>query len=142
MKRLRTMLTVALLLLTASCGDWTINGKWKATLKAKDGSTFSVISMTLHDNGNGTVTITNLTFLTPTPCFPDGTTSSGSWSLFFVYGTGWSGDLALVIQSSSTDSTLTMNTTIGAFDSEADGKWTVTGSTAGCTGNGNFHMYI
>lgn len=142
MKRLLPMLTLALLLMATGCGTWNVTGHWRATLTGKDASPSFVISMRLHDNQDGSVTVTELNFTNPTPCFPEGsTTGSGTLTINFVFGGTSTGTLALLIQSSSTDSKLAMDGTIDTIEDKGKGTWTLIGSTPGCTGVGTFTMH-
>ena len=143
MKRLVPMLTLVLfLLMTVSCGTFNVNGRWRATLTGNAGSPSFVISMRLHQEKNGILSVTELNFSDPTACFPaDSTTASGAFTLSSNAFGGSVETVAIVIQSSSTSSTLGINGTIDEFEDNGNGTWTLVGSTPGCTGVGTLILH-
>jgi hypothetical protein len=145
MKQIATMLVMALLLMTGSCGNGgmnsnNVNGSWTATLTGNKGSPSFAFSTTLSQSSNNSVSVTNLNFTTATPCFTQGgTMASGGFTLSGNFNGVTSGTLALVVQSSSaTKNILTLNGTVN--NNTVTGTWMLTGSTSGCTGTGNFTM--
>src|ERR1700687_5711555 len=138
------MLVMPLFLTTGSCGSGgmnanNVNGSWTATLTGNKGSPNFAFSTTLSQNSDNSVSVTNLNFNTATPCFTGGTTASGGFTLSGNFNGVTSGTLELMVQSSSTTKNiLTLNGTVS--NNTVTGTWTLTGSTSGCTGAGNFTM--
>jgi hypothetical protein len=147
MKKLVTVLTLTLLLLALSCGSGhsnsnNVTGSWTATLVDNKGSPSFAFSTMLFQNSDNSVSATNLNFSTATPCFTQGsTTASGGFTLGGNFNGAVTGKLALVVQSksgSTVNNALTLNGTVNK--NTVTGTWTLTGSTSGCTGSGNFTM--
>src|SRR5215471_3410298 len=58
-----------------------INGTWNATLVDTSNQTYFQFGTSLVVNGDGTLSVTNLTITAPSPCFATPATESGSFML-------------------------------------------------------------
>ena len=56
-----------------------INGNWSATLTDTNNTTAFTLGTSLAVNGDGSLTVTNLTITSASPCFASGQTASGSF---------------------------------------------------------------
>lgn len=138
---------VALLLLAGlallGCGNnmnpATINGSWNATLMSS-GSNNPIFTFgtSLMVNGDGSLSITNFSFNTSSPCFVSGETESGSFTLSGNFNGQVNGTFGFTVKSGSpAGNTLTLTGT--ASGNTVSGTWILVGGT-GCTGNGTFTM--
>ncbi len=141
MKYLAMMACIALL---CSCGNSsssnTISGNWSAALSNTDGSQALAFTTSLsQSNGSSTVMVNNLRFSTSTPCFSSDATETGSFVLSGNFNGQTQGSFQLTVQSSMQGGNLL---TLQGKDqgNTVSGTWTLTGTTAGCAGSGNFTM--
>ncbi|HEX8925379.1 MAG TPA: hypothetical protein VF786_06275 [Terriglobales bacterium] len=144
MKRLlMTGLFVALILLGVSCGtnsnkNNNVSGNWTATLTGTNGSPNFAFTLTMFQNSDNTISVTNLNFTTASPCFAGGATANGGFTLSGNFNGNVNGALTLVVQSNtSPTNTLNLNGTVQ--NNNISGTWTLVGGS-GCTGAGNFTM--
>ena len=145
MKQSFMALTLALALMFVGCGSGTsssnnVSGNWSANLTGTNGSPSFAFTMTLFQNSDNTVSVSNLTFTTATPCFTQGQTrASGAFALNQNFSGTTNGSLTLVIQSTSGNgSTLDLQATV--VGNGADGTWTLKGADSDCNGSGNLTM--
>jgi hypothetical protein len=139
MKQFGMAIVLAVGLVLVACGGGTSNsadnvtGNWTATLTGTQDLTFST---SLQSNGS-TVTGTNLSFSTSTPCFTSGGTQTGS----FILSGNFTGNITGAFQLTITSGTPSGNTLVlqGTVNNNTiTGTWKLTGSTEGCSGNGTF----
>jgi hypothetical protein len=145
MQRIAAVILLAVSLVLSGCGSpssvtGNINGTWKATLNSSGNETFAfVTNLTVNGDGSlGTssleITVNNL----PACTFP-AVTESGSFTITGNFSGQISGKFNYVITSTGdTINTLTLNGTVSG--GQITGTWTVTGNSAGCSGNGTFTM--
>lgn len=116
-----------------------INGTWNATLMSNgNGSPVFTFGTSLSVNGDGSLTISNFSFSTNSPCFVSGETESGSFTLSGNFNGQVNGTFGFTVLSGTpAGNTLTLSGT--ASGNTISGKWTLTGGT-GCTGSGTFTM--
>lgn len=142
MKHLGIALILSAGLILAGCGSNSnnnnINGNWTASLTNPDNSPAFAFTTSLQSSGS-VVSGTNLTFTTSSACFASGATQTGSFNLSGNFNGNVTGSFGLTIQSGTpAGNTLTLN---GAVKSNTVvGTWTLSGTTAGCTGSGTFTM--
>jgi hypothetical protein len=116
-----------------------INGTWNATLMSTGGSQpVLTFGTSLAVNGDGSLSITNFSFSTSSPCFVSGETESGSFTLSGNFNGQVNGKFGLTVKSGTpSGNTLMLSGT--ASGNTISGTWTLTGGT-GCSGNGTFTM--
>lgn len=116
-----------------------INGNWNATLTSNStGSAVFAFGTSLKVNGDNSLSISNFSFTTDSPCFVSGETESGSFTLSGNFNGQVKGSFGLTVLSGSpSGNTLTLAGT--ANGNTISGTWTLAGSS-GCTGAGNFTM--
>jgi len=145
MKQFGIAMVMAAGLILLACGGSsstsnTVTGNWTATLTNSDGTpAFAFTTSLTQSNGTATVTGTNLTFTTSTPCFTSGGSQSGSFVLSGNFNGNISGAFQLTITSGTpSGNTLVLQGTVN--NNTITGTWNLTGSTQGCTGNGTFTL--
>lgn len=136
------LLVVSLALVGCGSGNGsnpvTVNGNWSAILVNDDGSSAFAFTTALLVKGDGTLSVTNFTFSSDSPCFVAGQTTSGSFALSGDFNGHVTGTFAFTVESQSpVGNTLTLSGT--ASGNTISGTWTLTGGT-GCTGSGRFTM--
>jgi len=93
-------------------------------------------SMTV--NNDGSLSISNFSFSTNSPCFASGETESGSFTLGGNFNGQVSGKFGMTVASGSpSGNTLALTGSVNG--NTITGNWTLTGSS-GCTGSGTFTM--
>ena len=140
-------LAVAFVLLTGlaliGCGSKNsnasnMNGTWNASLMSGGGSPVFTFGTSLKVNGDGSLSISNFTFTTNSPCFVSGQTESGSFTLSGDFNGMVNGKFGFTVQSGDpAGNTLTLSGT--ANGNTITGTWTLSGGT-GCSGSGTFTM--
>ena len=135
-----TLLVVGLTLV--GCGSNSssgkINGTWTATLTDTNQSQVFNFSTSLVDNGDGTTTVTNLTFSSNSSCFVSGTTETGTFGLTGNSNGNVKGTFGMTIKSGTpSGNLLTLSGTVNG--GTITGTWTLMGG-AGCNGSGSFTM--
>jgi len=145
MKQLFTGLALALALLSVGCGTSSnknsnnVSGNWTATLTGNNASQNFAFTLTMFQNSDNSVSVTNLQFTTASPCFGSGATASGGFSVSGDFNGNATGALTLLVQSNTTtNNTLTLNGTLNN-NNTISGTWVLAGGS-GCTGSGNFNM--
>lgn len=115
----------------------TVNGVWSATLLDENGTTFLTFGTSLVVNGDGSLSISNFSFTTASPCFLSGQTENGSFTFTGDFNGNVTGKFNFVVLSGSpAGNTLTLAGT--ANGKTISGTWTLNGE--GCTGSGTFNM--
>ena len=144
MKTIGTMLVLGIALLFAGCStssNGSINGNWTASLMSSNNSSNPVFNFTttLRQSSGGGLSVTNLHFTTSSDCFASGTTATGGFTLSGNQNGVTSGGFQMNIQ--STGGTSNVLDLVGSVHNNTiTGTWTLTGTTAGCTGSGQFTM--
>ncbi len=146
MKQLFPLVAFVAILVCSSCGgstssSKTINGVWRAQLNNADGSSAYLVSASLAQSTGTSVTVSNLTITSPSPCFNAPTGQTATFN-----GTGstngfQTGPFTMTITTglgTQVENTLALTGTRGN-DGNVSGNWTSTGF-AGCGGNGTFLM--
>lgn len=122
----------------SSSSSGNINGTWNAALVDTNNQTYFKFGTSLVVNGDGTLSVTNLTITSPSPCFSAAESETGSFMLSGNFNGDVKGTFNFVLTSASpAGSTLTLNGS--ANGGTISGTWTLGGSF-GCTGNGTFTM--
>ena len=117
-----------------------INGTWSAALSSSSSvNTFAFMThLTVNADGSLGTTSFNLT-LDNSPCTFSSSTESGTFTLTGNFNGQVSGKFHYVVMSPGVEvNTLTLDGTVSG--GKITGTWTVTGTTANCTGNGTFTM--
>src|SRR6516164_3240484 len=137
MRKIAIASFAALTLVLAACGSGgssgagNINGNWSATLTSTNNAPVFALTTTFTQMVGTTVTVTNLTFTTQTPCFVSGETGSGAFVLSGNFNGNVTGAFQLTITSGNpSGDTLTMQGT--AKNNVITGTWTLTGIHSGC----------
>jgi hypothetical protein len=116
-----------------------INGTWNATLLSNgNGTPVFTFGTSLKVNGDNSLSISNFSFTTDSPCFVSGETETGSFTLSGNFNGQVKGSFGLsVLSGSPSGNTLTLSGS--ANGNTISGTWTLAGSS-GCTGSGSFTM--
>jgi len=132
-------------LILAACGGGsssspgTVAGNWTAALTNNDGTLALGFTTSLtQGNGSATVTGTNLSFSTSTPCFTSGGSQTGSFVLSGINGNITGGFQLTITSGTPSGNTLVLQGMVN--NSTITGTWNLTGSTQGCTGTGTFTL--
>jgi hypothetical protein len=143
MKWLAVTFVVFITLALIGCGSSSsnssnIDGNWNATLISGGNQTVFTFGTSLKVNGDGSLSVSNFSFTTNSPCFVSDETESGSFTLSGNFNGMVNGKFGFTVQSGSpAGNTLALSGT--ANGNTISGTWTLTG-TGGCTGNGTFTM--
>lgn len=144
MKTIWTIIVLGIALTLAGCGtnsnNGAINGNWTAALlSSSSGSPVFNFTATFTESSGGGMSITNLNFTTATPCFVSGSTATGGFTLSGNQNGVTSGGFQMNIQSTgSANNVLTLQGTVS--NNTITGTWSLTGTTSGCSGSGEFTM--
>jgi hypothetical protein len=145
MKTLGTIFVLGIALVLAGCGSNSnsniINGNWTAALlnSSSGGSPIFNFTATFTQSSGSDVTITNLNFTTSSPCFASGSTATGGFTLSGNLNGVTSGGFQMNIQSTGSSSNLlTLQGTVS--NNTISGTWSISGTTSGCSGSGQFTM--
>jgi hypothetical protein len=145
MKQLITGLALALVLLSVSCGTSSnsktndVSGNWTATLTGANSSQNFAFTLTMFQNSDNSVSVSNLRFTTTSSCFGNHATASGGFSISGDFNGNANGALTLLVQSNtSPNNTLNLNGTLNN-NNTISGTWNLAGGS-GCSGSGNFNM--
>lgn len=131
------VLAVALIGCGSNSSPSNVNGTWNATLVGGNQNTVFQFGTNLHANGDGSLTISNFSFTTNSPCFSS-ETERGSFSLSGNFSGNVAGKFGMTVQSlSPSGNTLTLSGSVNG--NTITGPWHLTGSS-GCTGSGTFTM--
>lgn len=145
MKNFAVALLLVVGLAMAGCGSNSsssnsanVDGNWNATLTDSGNNPAFTFGTSLVVNGDGTLSVSNFTFNSPSPCFVSGETTTGSFALSGNFNGNVTGAFQFVVKSGSpAGNTLTLMGT--ANGNTITGTWTLSGFP-GCAGNGNFTM--
>ena len=143
MKWLPVTFVVFITLALIGCGSSSsnssnIDGNWNATLISGGNQTVFTFGTSLKVNGDGSLSVSNFSFTTNSPCFVSDETESGSFTLSGNFNGMVNGKFGFTVQSGSpAGNTLALSGT--ANGNTISGTWTLTG-TGACTGNGTFTM--
>ena len=143
MKQFAAVLVLAVCLIAAGCGSSSsnpanINGTWNASLTDSGNNTVFNFGTSLVVNGDGSLSVTNFSFSTNSPCFVSGETESGSFVVSGNFNGKVNGTFNFAVQSGSPAGN-TLKLSGMASGNTISGTWQLTGGT-GCTGSGNFTM--
>jgi hypothetical protein len=145
MKTLGTIVVLGIALVLAGCGSNSnsniINGNWTAALlnSSSGGSPIFNFTTTLTQSSGSSVSVTNLNFTTSSPCFASGSTATGGFTLSGNLNGVTSGGFQMNIQSTgSSNNLLTLQGTVS--NNTISGNWSISGTTSGCSGSGQFTM--
>ena len=145
MKKIAILSLMVLALVLSGCGSdqstaaADTSGAWQAVLTGGAGEA-SVLSFntTFSVNNDGTLSVTNLAFLTVGTCFVSGGTAGGTADVTTDTNGVVTGTISFIVQSGSpAGNTLTLT---GTEDSNTiTGTWALEGND-GCSGSGDFTM--
>lgn len=144
MNKICVIALLALGLTMAGCGSSSnnsssgnINGTWSANLINTDGTTAFGFSTNFTQASGNSVTVTNLTFNSPSPCFASTTTGTGTFGLGGNSNGTVTGTFGMTVTTMypAMNNVLTLQGTVNG--KTITGTWTLTG-LSGCTGNGTF----
>ena len=144
MKRLGVAILLVAALVLAGCGSnsgssGTINGTWNATLTQSNNQTYGTLGLSMTVNNDNTLSVTNLTITSPSPCFASGETATGSFMLSGNFSGSVTGTFTLTVKSGTpAGDTLQLNGQ--ATGNTITGTWTLGGQFPGCSGTGTFTM--
>ena len=145
MKTLGTIFVLGIALVLAGCGSTSnsniINGNWTAALmnSSSGGSPVFDFTATFTQSSGSNVSVTNLNFTSSSPCFASGSTATGGFTLSGNLNGVTSGGFQMNVQ--STGSSNNLLTLIGTVSNNTiSGNWTLSGTTSGCAGSGQFTM--
>jgi hypothetical protein len=144
MKKIWTVVALGAVLALTACGNsssgGSINGNWSAALMSQNNGNAPVFDFTLSltEMSDGGLSITNLNFTSGGNCFVGGATATGGFSISGNLNGQTSGSLQMDVQSNSDSNQLTLKGTVN--NNTVTGNWSLTGTTAGCTGQGTFTM--
>ena len=144
MKKIWTVVALGAVLALTACGNsssgGSINGNWSAALMSQNNGNAPVFDFTLSltEMSGGGLSITNLNFTSGGNCFVGGATATGGFSISGNLNGQTSGSLQMDVQSNSDSNQLTLKGTVN--NNTVTGNWNLTGTTAGCTGQGTFTM--
>jgi len=145
MKQVWTIVVLGVALTLAGCNtnssDDSLNGNWTAALISSNSNSTPNFNFTLSlaETSGSNLSITNLNFTTSSPCFALGTTATGGFTLSGTLNGVTSGGFQMNIQSTgSNENQLSLQGTVN--NNTISGNWTLTGTTAGCSGSGTFTM--
>lgn len=144
MKQLAMFGALTLALILAGCGsnggDGNINGNWTATLTDGSGTPQFAFNTSLAQGSGSDLNFVNFTFTTSGSCFANQqTTETGTFGFSGNFNGKVTGTFGMTIQTTGAEKdTLTLQGTVN--NGKITGTWSLTGTLAACTGNGNFVM--
>lgn len=144
MKQVLVGVIAALMFASVGCGNnnsnnGSINGNWTAALmSSNNGPAVFNFSLSMTQQSGGGLSITNLNFTSGGNCFAGGSTATGGFSVSGNFSGSVSGALQMNVQSSGDSNQLSLQGTVN--NNTVTGNWTLTGTSAGCTGSGTFTM--
>jgi uncharacterized lipoprotein NlpE involved in copper resistance len=140
MKKLAVALLVAVVLTLVGCGSngskqGNINGTWTAVLTDTN---FSFGTSFVVNSDGTTLSVSNFSFSTNSPCFVSGETESGSFAFSGDFNGKVTGHFQFnVVSGLPSGNTLTLTGTVNG--DTITGTWSLSGGT-GCQGSGDFTM--
>jgi len=142
MKQFAAALLLGLGLTLLGCGSSNsssdnINGTWNATLTDYNNVQAFTFGVSIVQNSDGSLSLSNFTFNSNSPCFVSDETATGTFMLSGNFSGTVKGTFGFVIDSGTpTGNTLTLNGT--ANGNTITGTWTMAGTD--CSGTGTFTM--
>lgn len=143
MSRGMLAILLGLALVLGGCGNnnsttsGNINGNWSATLTNTDSTPAFAFTATFTQMSGNSVSVTNLTFTTASPCFVSGETGTASFILSGNFSGSVTGAFQLTVKSGNpSGNTLALQGTVK--NNTITGSWTLVGLNSGCSGSGNF----
>jgi hypothetical protein len=115
----------------------TINGTWNATLTDSNNVEAFTFGTSLVVNSDGSLSISNFTFISNSPCFVSGETAAGTFTLTGNTNGKVNGTFGFTVNSGNPAGNM-VNLTGTANGNTITGTWTMTGT--GCSGTGTFTM--
>lgn len=114
-----------------------INGTWSANLMNTDGTTAFGFSANFAQASGSSVTVTNFTITSPSPCFPSTTAETGTFGLSGNSNGTVTGTFGMTVTTMfpTTNNLLTLTGMVNG--KTITGTWTLTGFS-GCSGSGTF----
>jgi hypothetical protein len=143
MKQFAVAVVVAVGLVLIGCGSSnnsssnTVNGTWNATLMSGGNAPVFAFGTSMTENNDGSLTITNFSFTSSSPCFAS-ETESGSFTFGGNFNGNVNGKFGMTVQSGTPSGNL-LTLTGNVNGNAIIGNWTLTGSSS-CTGSGTFTM--
>ncbi len=137
MKKLGVAILLVAGLTLLGCGTSSptnINGNWTATLTGSQNFAFTTSLVT---NGDGTVTISKLSF-SSNSCFVSGETETGTFALSGNFNGSVTGAFGMIVHS-GTPSGNVLTLTGNVKQNVITGNWTLVGG-GNCNGSGTFTM--
>jgi len=146
MKQTAIVVLLPLVLMLGACGggnstSGNVSGNWAATLTNPDSTpAFAFTTSFSQNSGSSTVTVTNLSFTSSSPCFSSNTTETGSFTLSGNFNGNVTGAFGMTISTMfpGTENVLTLQGNVN--NNTISGTWNLTGAQSGCTGSGNFTL--
>jgi hypothetical protein len=144
MKHIGILGTLLFVLILTGCGGsnsgGNINGNWTAALTDTNGTPALAFTTSFMEGSGSNLNVVNFSFTTSGSCFgSQQTTETGSFGLGGNFNGNVEGTFAMTIQTTGVEKDiLTLQGTVG--NGKITGTWSLTGTLASCTGNGNFTM--
>lgn len=144
MRQARILTVIMLAITMTACGSGNsarnINGEWTATLTSTNGTPTLAFQTSFAQGSGSTLNVVNFSFTTSGSCFgSQQTTETGSFGLNGNFNGNVSGVFSMTISTTGPEKdVLTLQGTVN--NGKITGTWTLTGTLAACTGNGNFTM--
>ena len=143
MKQIIILGTFLFAIILAGCGSGgsgNINGNWTATLMNTNSTPVLAFSTSFMQGSGNNLNVVNFSFTSSGSCFgSQPTTETGSFGLTGNFNGNVEGTFAMTIQTTGVEKDqLTLQGTVS--NGKITGTWSLTGTLASCTGNGNFTM--
>jgi hypothetical protein len=143
MKQFAVAVLVAVGLVLIGCGSnnsnsANINGNWTASLVSGGNTPVFAFTTAMTENSDNSVTVTNFSFTTSSPCFQSNQTEAGSFTLAGNFNGNVTGKFGMTVQSGTPSGNL-LTLTGNVNGNTISGNWTLTG-TSTCSGSGTFTM--
>jgi hypothetical protein len=143
MNREKLAILLGLALVLVGCGNsnsansGNINGNWTATLTNTDSTPAFGFTTTFTQMTGTSVSVTNLSFTTSSPCFVSGETATASFILSGNFSGSVTGAFQLAVKSGNPGGD-TLSLQGNVKNNTITGAWTLVGLSSGCSGSGNF----
>jgi len=115
-----------------------INGNWTASLVSGGNAPVFAFTTAMTENSDNSVSVTNFSFTTTSPCFQSNQTETGSFTLAGNFNGNVTGKFGMTVQSGTPSGNL-LTLTGNVNGNTITGNWTLTG-TSTCSGSGTFTM--
>ena len=146
MKQTAILVLLPLALMLGACGggnstSGNVSGNWAATLTNPDNTpAFAFTTSFSQNSGGSTVTVTNLSFTSSSPCFSSKTTETGSFTLTGNFNGNVTGAFGMTISTMFPGMQNVLNLQGNVNNNTITGTWNLTGAQSGCTGSGVFTL--